>query len=179
MASLLDALGLLETLGFYTVIFPFLLVLGIVYGILMQTKIFGESKSVNGLIATIIALIAVSILKVTIFITVFLQIVIAFLVVVFLIVLVFLFMGIKAETIGKALLHPAGYSTMIILFLIFAFIALSVTFPEISEVAETGQAETTGIAAASKILGNPTMLGLIVMFAIFVAAAAFITYTKD
>ena len=183
MASLLDAVGLMEQLGFYTVVFPFLLVFGIVYGILAQTKVFGDSKSVNGIVAAVIGLITISVMRLTIFITAFLQITVAFLLIIFLIMLIFIFMGVKAETLAGAMIHPVGYSTMIILFFIFFFIAMSVAFPELSKVAageevEEGEEAAFGIATASKIIGNPTVLGLIVMFIIFTAAAAFITYTK-
>jgi hypothetical protein len=180
MASLLDAVGLLETLGFYTVIFPFLLIFGIVYGVLLQTKVFGDSKSVNGIVAATVALIAVSVMKLTIFITAFLQLVIAFLLIVFLMMIIFIFMGVKVDTIAAAMVHPVGYSSIIILFFVFFFIAMSVAFPELSQVAAGGEVEgeAFGIATASKIIGNPTVLGLIVMFIIFTAAAAFITYTK-
>jgi len=90
-------------------------------------------------------------------------------------------MGVKVDTIAAAMVHPVGYSSIIILFLVFFFIAMSVAFPEISQLAGGEQVEageTFGIATASKIIGNPTVLGLIVMFIIFTAAAAFVTYTK-
>ncbi len=53
-----DALSQLEQLGFFSYILPFLLIFAMVFGILAQTKIFQENKSVNPIIAFVVALMA-------------------------------------------------------------------------------------------------------------------------
>lgn len=54
MATFLDAIGTLEE---FSVIFLFILILVVVYGLLQYTKIFGENKAVYAIIALAIAVI--------------------------------------------------------------------------------------------------------------------------
>lgn len=52
-----NAIGLLQDFGFFSVVLPFLLVYSLVYGLLVNTKMFGDdtaSKSVNQVIALVI-----------------------------------------------------------------------------------------------------------------------------
>ncbi len=52
MATFLDV-GLIQN---FSIIFPFLLVLVVVFGIASYTKLFGENKTIHGLIALILAI---------------------------------------------------------------------------------------------------------------------------
>jgi len=47
-----------EALGVFAYALPFLLIFAMIFGILSQTKIFKESKGVNGIIALVVALMA-------------------------------------------------------------------------------------------------------------------------
>jgi len=52
-----NAIGLLQDFGFFSVVLPFLLVYSLVYGLLVNTKMFGEdsaARSVNQVIALVI-----------------------------------------------------------------------------------------------------------------------------
>ncbi len=53
MATPLEALALVDTFSF---IFPFLLVLAVVFGLLNFIKLFGPNKAVNGIVAVVVAL---------------------------------------------------------------------------------------------------------------------------
>jgi len=55
-----DVFYQLENLGFFDIVLPFLLIFGVVYGILQYMKIFGsENKGVHAMIAIILGLLAI------------------------------------------------------------------------------------------------------------------------
>jgi len=47
-----------EQAGFFTYLLPFLLIFALVFGILTQIKLFKDSKSINGIIALVVGLLA-------------------------------------------------------------------------------------------------------------------------
>lgn len=53
-----DMLSQLEQLGFFSYLLPFLLIFAVVFGILIQTKLFAENKSINPIIAFVVALMS-------------------------------------------------------------------------------------------------------------------------
>jgi hypothetical protein len=55
---LLAGLETLRNLGFFQFFLPFLLFFAIIYGALQKTKVFGERKDIDAIIALVIALIA-------------------------------------------------------------------------------------------------------------------------
>ena len=57
MATLLDAVHVLQVWGFYTVVLPFFLVTAIIYGVLAKFKPFGERQGVNIIISIVVGLI--------------------------------------------------------------------------------------------------------------------------
>jgi peptidoglycan/LPS O-acetylase OafA/YrhL len=48
-----------EEIGFFSYLLPFLLIFALVFGILTKVKLFKENKAVNGIIALVVALMAV------------------------------------------------------------------------------------------------------------------------
>ena len=46
MATLLDGVEILQNLGVYTTLLPFILIFAVAYGILDKTKILGKNKGV-------------------------------------------------------------------------------------------------------------------------------------
>ena len=58
--SIGDVFYQLENLGFFDIVLPFLLIFGVVYGILQYMKIFGQdNKGVHAMIAIILGLLAI------------------------------------------------------------------------------------------------------------------------
>ena len=53
-----NMLSQLEQLGFFSYLLPFLLIFAVIFGILTQTKLFAENKSINPIIAFVVALMA-------------------------------------------------------------------------------------------------------------------------
>lgn len=53
-----ETLNKLESLGFFDYVLPFLLIFALVFGILSSTKIFRDNRAVDGIIALVVALMA-------------------------------------------------------------------------------------------------------------------------
>lgn len=53
-----DFLNEMQNAGFFSYVLPFLLIFALVFGILTQIKIFKEHKSINGVIAFVVGLMA-------------------------------------------------------------------------------------------------------------------------
>jgi len=53
-----DMLTQWDQAGFFQYLLPFLLIFALVYGILTQVKLFKENKSINGIIALVVGLLA-------------------------------------------------------------------------------------------------------------------------
>jgi len=178
MASLVDVIGLFKTMGLYDTVFPGILIFALVYGMLFKYKPFGDNKMINGVVALVIALIFISFLKAVTFITVLIPIVTALFVILLLVLLIFTFMGVPSETIGEAMKSSTGHGVMIILLVIFVFIALSAAFPELQNEDGTGEQGEDGFRAYVQVIFNPVMLGVIVLLVIMAVASYYITREK-
>lgn len=56
--SIRDVLAQWEQAGFFSYFLPFLLIFALVFGLLEKTKIFKDNKSINGIIALVVGLMA-------------------------------------------------------------------------------------------------------------------------
>jgi len=182
MATLVDVIGLFKAIGLYETVFPGILIFALVYGLLSKFKPFGESKGVNGIIALIVALIFISFTKAVAFMSYFIPLLTGLFVVLLLVLLIFMFMGVPGETITEAMSEPAAYGLIIVLIVIFAFVAIASAFPELA--AQEGAPPTPGAPGAdvwakyTAVLFHPVLLGLIVLLAVFAVATYFITREK-
>ncbi|MDO8610561.1 MAG: hypothetical protein Q7R95_08500 [bacterium] len=66
-SSIGDFLNSASQAGFFSYLLPFLLIFALVYGILTRTKIFQENRSINGIIALAVGLMALQFDMVTVF----------------------------------------------------------------------------------------------------------------
>ncbi len=172
MATLFDAITISQQLGFYSTILPFLLVAAFTYGLLARFKPFGESKSVNSIVSIVIGLIFISTIKASVFLQNLLPFISAMILILFFVIMIFMFMGVKGETISEAMQQPEGYWIIIIMLLIFVFIAITNTFPEFQyavypELAPENFTQTPQEKAMSQsfgILFHPTVLGTMILF---------------
>lgn len=198
MATLLDALGILKTMGFYQTVFPFILVLAFTFGVLSRFKPFGDNKYLNGVIATIVALFFISMVRASAFLASLIPMITAIFIALLFLVLIFMFMGVKEEKIAEVVTTESpAYFTLFAIFLIVVFIVLSQVFPEqafmtqfpglakemnvsiIPENATPGQEAAAILSAqAGAIIFSPTILSLIVLFLTFAIAAYFIVREK-
>jgi len=179
MPSLVDALDILKELGFYRVIFPLILIAVVTYGLLSKIELFGDNKSVNITIAAMVAFIVVSATEAIEFMIMFMQFMAVAGTIMLFLLLIFLFGGVKIETIGEVLQQPLAYGAVITITVIMIFIVASATVPQIGQVTE-GELEGTSVTdKALKTLFHPTILGLIVLFSIFVVTVYMITRTPE
>jgi len=176
MASLIDVIGTFKAIGLYDTVFPGILIFALVYGMLFKYKPFGENKGVNAVVALIVALLFISFIKAVAFISLLIPIITALFVILLLVLLIFTFMGVPSETIGEAMRSSSGYGVIIILLVLFVFIALSATFPELqSDGVDADDASAKGYV---DVIFNPVMLGTIVLLVIMAVATYYVTREK-
>lgn len=193
MATLADGITVLHNLGFYTTVFPFLLILALMYGLLSKFQPFGENKTINILVSFIVAMFFIAVARSSLFLYNLMPLVTAFFVLIFLVMLIFMFMGVPADTIKEAIMKPQGYAPILILFILVVFIVLSQTFPEQALVSQPELAEQFNITEptegkeglavylsqqATAIIFSPIILGLIILLVTFAIASYFITREK-
>lgn len=179
MATLLSGIELLTELGVYRVVIPLLLIVAVTYGLLTRIKVFGEHKGLNMTIATAMGFIVVATTEIVDFLTLFIQYTAVAATVLIFLLIIFLFAGVDQKTIGDAFKEPIAYGTVITVFIVILFIVASQALPQIGEVTE-GELEGTGVTdKALKALFHPTVLGIIVLFSIFVVTVYMITRSPE
>lgn len=198
MATLLDAIGFLQQFGFYSTILPFLLVAAGMYALLTKLKPFGDLKGVNAIISIVIGFIFVSMVRAVTFLNKFIPLFTTFLLLLVLAYMVFIFVGVKSETITELFTkNPAFAGIFILIILILVIVVLSQVFPEATfivqypEVAEElnltlyganatpqEKAALYGMAQVFRIVTSPQIMALIILFVVFGLAAYFITREK-
>ena len=198
MATLLDALGVLKTMGFYETIFPFILVMAFTFGLLSRFKVFGENKYINAVVSTIIALFFISMVRASAFLANIVPYMTAVFIALLFLMLIFMFMGVKEEKIAEVMTtESAAYGAVMIIFVLIIFLVLSQVFPEQAFMTQfPGQAKEMGVtifpanatpsqraaallsAQAGAIIFSPKILALIVMFVTFAVATYFIVREK-
>ncbi len=173
----------LETglLSYFAVIFPALLVFVVVFAILEKTKLLGENKGINGIIAIVCAFLVIasrSIVQVIGFMAPWFVLVFIFLI---LLLLLYKIMGATDENIANVILKDRPIQW--VLFIVGAIIviaALSHVFgPKLLPITsgENVTAEDTQSFGykAGQVFFHPKVLGLLLIFAIAVFAVMLIT----
>jgi len=186
MASVLD----ISVLGYFDIVFPFLLIFFIVFAILQKTKILGDKLAINAMIGVSIALIAIisdKVVAVINFIAPWFVVVFIFLI---LLLLIFQIMGAKDADIALATKDKAVQWTVLGVALVIIFAGLASVFGQ--EFLEKSQGEAVDVedgAAVNAtttsgsfegniagIISHPKILGMIVLFGIAIFAVALLTY---
>lgn len=190
MATLLDALGVLQNIGVYAVILPFILMFALSYALFEKTKLLGENKYVNVAIATVLAFLFIAVSTAVKFVAVFLPLVSALMLIILFIILIFRFAGVEESAITGVLAQSRGYGPIIFILILFAFLSFGQLFPEgaIASRPELGDQfnitqPTEGVAGLqnflaleqTRILFSPTIMALMVMLIIFAVATYYIT----
>lgn len=166
----------------------------IVYGILSKLKPFGESQSVNIVIAVIIGIVFTSVTAAVNFLNALLPLFTGALIVIMLILMIFLFIGVKPEAIAGAIKTPAGYTIIIGVILIFIFMSLAAVDPyayyyshpeDIPEgtivpgLNAPGTADDLARQDMMRTLFSPAILGVMVLLLVFAGASYLITRDRS
>ena len=192
MATLVDAVGILQKFGFYDTVFPFILIAAGMYAMLAKYKPFGDLKYINAIISIIIAFFFISLLRSVSFLKSIIPLITIFLIMLVLVILIFTFIGIKGDTMTEVLLtEPAAWGSVLVIFIIIMLAVISQTFPEASltvqnpELAQQLNVTSTGTAQQQasaylftqlfQVIFSPQILGLVVLLLVFAISTYFIT----
>jgi hypothetical protein len=184
MATLLD-LGLL---GHFSIIFPMLLVYGLVIGVLSYTKLFGDSKQINNIIAIALAIsVSLSTSVVQIINTMSPWIVLIFIFIMFLL-MAYKFMGATDSDIHHVLMKD---KTIVVWIIIIFFIIMlgsmgklffagttTTTTTDGNTTISSSQAAGTGVGAFWATLFNAKVLGVIMVMMIAVFAIILLSHEE-
>ena len=107
--TLNSGIDVMRDLGFFDVIFPFILFFAGTFGVLSTVKILGDNKTINLFIALSISLTLVSFTPVISLVRQLLVLSTVFFSVVIFIVLIFSFLGLKKEDIAEAAKQSESY----------------------------------------------------------------------
>ncbi len=193
--TITSGIDVLKELGFFEVIFPFVLFSAATYGVLQKIKIFGERESLNALIAIMISLILISFSPVVKLISLVLVYGVMLFAVILFLVLIFQFMGLEMKDIAHAAKQSEVYVAVFAAMIILLIIAISSAIPEIQkatepdaltleEISQSGLQEGQLLSASSSggstverglaTIYDPSILSVIVMLLMFAGAALLI-----
>jgi len=157
-----NAITVLESLGFFSVVLPFLLIYSIVYGTLVRTKIFGEGAAqINAMVAFTIALIFVAAANVVDVMSTFIPWVgLIAIFVVSAMMLSVLILGGDIEAFAKQYKAPA--IGLIIVAMFYALFSVAGWFEAIGDSLFSSKGDLLmGIVSVEDLLGVVVLLGII------------------
>ncbi len=193
--TITSGIDVLKDLGFFEVVFPFILFSAATYGVLSKIKIFGEKDSLNVIIAIMLSLILISFTPAVKLISlVIVYATLLFSVILFL-VLIFQFMGLDMDDIAHAAKQSESTVAIFAAMIVLMIVAVVTAIPEIQqatepgaltleEVGQTGLQEgqilseiSTGgtpVQRGLATLYDPSILSVVVMLLMFSGAALLI-----
>ena len=192
MATLIASIGLFGDI--FDFFLPFILVFAIVYGILMKTKMLSERADVNSIVALTMGLMVV-ISGAGKFITTLTPLFAGFFIVIFMIFLIFLFFGVEKDIKSILMGNRMIAALIIIVCIIFVFYAIGSLYGS-GLYSATGVSEgvnasvnqsvigpetcdftkIAGNVAVACLLGNPKVLGTLVLLGLMAIGTFFIMY---
>ena len=193
--TITSGVDVLKDLGFFEVVFPFILFSAATFGVLQKIKIFGDKESLNAIIAIMISLILISFSPAVKLISLVLVYATLLFSVVLFLVLIFQFMGLSMDDIAYAAKQSESTVAIFAALVILMIIAVVTAIPEIQqatepgaltleEVGQTGLQEgqvlsdfSTGgtpIQRGLATIYDPSILSVIVMLLMFSGAALLI-----
>lgn len=193
--TITSGVDVLKDLGFFEVVFPFILFSAATFGILQKIKIFGEKESLNALIAIMLSLILISFTPAVKLISlVIVYATLLFSVILFL-VLIFQFMGLGMDDIAHAAKQSESTVAIFAALIIMLIVAVVTAIPEIQQATEPGtltleEVGQTGLQEGQVLselssggtpvqrglatIYDPSILSVIVMLLMFSGAALLI-----
>ena len=195
--TLNSGIDVMRDLGFFDVIFPFILFFAGTFGVLSTVKILGDNKTINLFIALSISLTLVSFTPVISLVRQLLVLSTVFFSVVIFIVLIFSFLGLKKEDIADAAKQSESYTAIFVVMTILLIVAIVSAVPTFQDASEgTGVELSTDSQFSGKFVEgqslsefsptsdpisrgvstifDPSILSVIVLLLIFTGAALLI-----
>ncbi len=195
MATILD----INILQYFIPVFIFLLVFTVFFAILQKTKILGGNAGMDALVAFSVAMLFMFVSEARQMITVITPWLVILLVILMSLLMVFMFLGVKAETISDAMSESGTVWTILIILVIALIIAFTQVFG--SKIAaltqgeypyETGDETTTGtttqptptggqhfLVTVGRIVFSPKILGMFLLLMIASQAIRLLTSPED
>ena len=176
MASFLD----IGILNYFVPAFVFLLIYGILLALLEKTKIFGEGKAVNQIIALAIAVLFVltpDLVGIVKIITPWFTVMFVFLI---MIIMLFLFVGVKEGEVAKAFSDKGTVWIIIVICLIIFIYALTQVYgAQIQTIYAGNSSEQGGLnQVIGQIIFHPRVLGMFFLLVISALAVKMISSSK-
>ncbi len=175
MASIMD-IGLLD---YFVPVFVFLLIFGILFALLEKVKLFGTNKGLNSIIAFAIAFLFIltpELMGVVKVMTPWFTILFVF---ILMIVLLFMFVGVKEESVTAAFKDKGLMWIIIIVSIIIFVYALTQVYGAQVQTIYAGDNTTTASGSLGsqigKILFHPRVLGMLLLLMIAAQAVRMIT----
>ena len=195
--TLNSGIDVMRDLGFFDVVFPFILFFAGTFGVLSTVKILGDNKTINLFIALSISLTLVSFTPVISLVRQLLVLSTVFFSVVIFIVLIFSFLGLKKEDIADAAKQSESYTAIFVVMTILLIVAIVSAVPTFQDASEgTGVELNTDSQFSGKFVEgqslsefsptsdpisrgvstifDPSILSVIVLLLIFTGAALLI-----
>ena len=195
--TLNSGIDVMRDLGFFDVVFPFILFFAGTFGVLSTVKILGDNKTINLFIALSISLTLVSFTPVISLVRQLLVLSTVFFSVVIFIVLIFSFLGLKKEDIADAAKQSESYTAIFVVMTILLIVAIVSAVPTFQDASEgTGVESNTNSQFSGKFVEgqslsefsptsdpisrgvstifDPSILSVIVLLLIFTGAALLI-----
>ena len=195
--TLNSGIDVMRDLGFFDVVFPFILFFAGTFGVLSTVKILGDNKTINLFIALSISLTLVSFTPVISLVRQLLVLSTVLFSVIIFIVLIFSFLGLKKEDIAEAAKQSESYTAIFVVMTILLIVAIVSAVPTFQDASEgTGVELNTDSQFSGKFVEgqslsefsptsdpisrgvstifDPSILSVIVLLLIFTGAALLI-----
>jgi hypothetical protein len=182
VATVLD----INILSYFIPVFIFLFVFTIFFAILQKTKLLGSNAGIDALIAFSVAMLFMFVSDARQLVTVITPWLVIMLVIIMSLMMIFMFLGVKAETISDAMSESGTVWTVLIILIIGLIIAFTQVFGEkIASITQgsfpatspdeatgtTGTTTTTGggqhfLVTVGSIVFSPKILGMFLLLII-------------
>ena len=193
--TLNSGIDVMRDLGFFDVVFPFILFFAGTYGVLSTQEVLGDNKTINALVAMAISVTLISFSPIVSLLRLFLVgSTVLFSVIIFLL-LIFSFLGVKTEDIASAAKQSESYTAIFVVMIIILIIAIVSAIPSVQEATE-GDGITRSVGSSGEFeegellsefspnsdpvsrglatIYDPSILSVIVLLLIFTGATLLI-----
>ena len=194
--TITSGVDVLRDLGFFEVVFPFILFSAATYGVLQKIKLFGDKESLNALIAIALAFLLISFTPAVNLISILIVYAMLFFSIIIFLVLIFQFMGLSMDDIAGAAKQSEAYVTIYAGLILMVILAVATAVPEIKELTDPSYSSTldeiqqegpqegqlltqsaSGVSTVERGMAavfDPSILAVIVMLLMFSGAALLI-----